>query len=89
MNKYTVSNLEKIEEVITPNNNSESIRRDAKGYPIKKGNKQYKVTFKDMVSKQNLVDFINIEEFKKYNLSYNSTNSYNDSDNASCSCEIF
>ena len=79
----------KIEEQNINNSPISNKRKDARGYPIAKGNKKYKVTFKDLVSKENLVHYIEIEDYKKYNISNNSQVSDVDNDNASCSCKIF
>ena len=62
----------------------ENIRKDARGNPIQKGNKKYKVTFKDLISKENLVNTIDI---KKYKISQYSD--LNKNDNVTCSCTIF
>ena len=67
----------------------ENIRKDARGYQIVKGNKKYKVTFKDLISKENLVNYIEIEDYKKYNITINSHISDTDNDDTSCTCGIF
>ena len=43
-------------------------RRDHKGTEITKHNKNFKVSFRDKVSKHRLVEIIDIESFKEYNL---------------------
>ena len=77
--------LKSLNESINENIN---IRKDARGYPIRKGNKKYKVTFKDLISKENLVNYIDIEDYKKYNMTNNSHISDIDNDNTSCTCII-
>ena len=54
-------------------------RRDHKGTEITKHNKNFKVSFRDNVSKHRLVERIDIESFKEYNLTEEmpSTNSTN------------
>ncbi len=89
-----IKNEKKEEKIIKEEqlNNSfnENIRKDARGYQIKKGNKKYKVTFKDLISKEKLVTYIDIEDFKKYKINNNNTQ-INDieNDNTSCTCVIF
>ena len=71
---------------------NKELRRDAKGHPIIKGSKKFKVTFKDLISKENLVEYVIIEDYKKYhNETFSirqSTNGDKD-DNTSCACNIF
>ena len=69
-------------------NIEKKIRKDAKGNPIVKGNKNYKVTFKDLISKEKLVQYVEIEDHKKYNFA-NSHMSEPENDNVSCTCVIF
>lgn len=83
---------QRVSDQETEENSTNSIRKDAKGVPIVKGHKKHRVTFRDFISKQSLIDFINIESFKKDNSIENSTISQEkteDSDNTSCTCLIY
>lgn len=61
-------------------------RHDHKGIEITKHNKNFKVSFRDKISKHRLVEIIDIESFKEYNITEEipPTNSNN---TVSC-CEI-
>lgn len=59
----------------------DGIRRDAYGNEIKKGSKTHKLSFLDKVTRNNLVEYINIQEIRKgYRV---------DDENCQCHCSIF
>jgi len=73
------------------------IRKDFKGNPILKGGKKHRISFKDLIGKNNnLVETIEIESYKAFN-AFNETIIEDDdkkdikdqNDNTSCSCVIF
>lgn len=66
------------------------LRIDARGIPIRKGNKKYKVTFKDLISKENLVNYIEVEDYKRYNQVNIKAQEYESEGNdTSRTCKIF
>jgi hypothetical protein len=95
----SLKNIIKRKKTLTKENNQnlkesktftkENIRKDARGYPIVKGNKKYKVTFKDLISKENLVNYIDIEKFNKSFEKQSQISDFDKKDNTSCACIIF
>jgi hypothetical protein len=77
---------------ISIGNGREKVRKDARGIPIVKGNKKYKVSFIDFISKEKLIDIV---EFQKYDhQNTNNTNNFGkfsskNKQQTSCKCNIF
>jgi hypothetical protein len=67
----TGASLVSSREIIDLNPAGSSLeRKDARGSPIKKGLKNYKVSFIDTLTKnkKNIVDYIDVESYKQYNV---------------------
>ena len=72
------------------NNNLDNklkLRKDYKGHHITKGkNKNYHITFRDFTGKFSLVDYIQIESYKKY---YENMSVKENSNLSNCTCIIY
>ena len=67
-------------------------RKDHRGIPILKGNKNYRVSFKDFVTKLDLVEYLDLESYKILNLPDIKSEpppQEEKNDNTSCSCLVF
>jgi hypothetical protein len=90
--KFKDNNLKEKEskEFLENKNDILNIRKDLFGNVIKKGSKKHIVTFLDYKKSQsgNLIAYIEIESYKKYNKEATMRNYY-DEVNCQCSCILF